>query len=822
MKNLLNRHITRIASLVLLISTILLATIPIETVASSSSAPLFEITLVAPGTANQARRQWAQIVRNALQQVGIDAKVAYLGWGAVFDRILFAPEENWGKSYAEGGWDALFIGYGWTMPIPIPNLKPQYYGSEAYFPPGGNYFLYNDTKVNELTEKYIRTLNVTERTTTIKELQAYLQMNGPDFIIFYDKTVSVTTPALQNYDPLIFPAPQRYKGLTAATIAVPGEPTAFNIILSNSWYDMPFLGAINERGVDMNYAKEFVKSLFTSWSSSTDGKEWTINLRQGVKWHDDVEVTTDDFIYWVWLQLEPGRYNAAGQMVGLPTGGQETGYWTDVLGNDVTLKWVNGTSTTMLMANFTKAGTTAKKGSVTAVDKYTLSVKLPETYGIFDPDTVVTWRPAPKHVLEAIPVSQWSSHSFNTGEGTYTITRPDGTTTTWTGPVGTGPYKFVSYDRTKQLVTTEKFAGYWNKTALEAEGKYTISTWKTVFITDKEAALAALKNKEVEILDYNYHFEKDVARLEPAWSKYYIFDAYGLQELGLNMRSPIWGTGTATPLGKKDPSRAAEAAGYVRKAINHLIPRQLIIDNLMDGLPKPGISFVLPAQVGFDTTLKPVEYSIQKAREYLALAGYEVGVNPVTEYNPSAMVGILANSSIVTLQGRIINASSGLPYKYYTYQNVTTYPEGYTLVPVEQKVYLKLEIQESTDKVTWKKIGETWSDSDGNYVASITPRKAGTIYYRVYFPGNTVPIGLWKGYGIPEEVGSVIAPLVTSPTEVVVGSLSAQFTALSSKIDALTAQVSTLTTGLYAAIALIVIVGAAAIYFARRRPPEEA
>jgi ABC-type transport system substrate-binding protein len=54
------------------------------------------------------------------------------------------------------------------------------------------------------------------------------------------------------------------------------------------------------------------------------------------------------------------------------------------------------------------------------------------------------------------------------------------------------------------------------------------------------------------------------------------------------MRHPVFGTGTETPLGKSNPERAAEAARYVRQAFDYLIPRQLIIDNLISGLATPG------------------------------------------------------------------------------------------------------------------------------------------------------------------------------------------------------------------------------------------
>lgn len=759
---------------------------------------LFKITLVAPGTANQARRQWAQIVRNAMQQVGIDASVAYLGWGAVFDRILFAPKEIWGKTYVEGGFDAFFVGQGWTVPNPIANLLSTYGSDEKYFPPGQNWYLYKNTNVDKMATEYIRTLDESKRIQILKDLQVFLQENGPDFIIYYDRAVAALSPQVGNFDPLVYYAPAWLKGPATTTVSVPGEWTAFNPVLSNSWYDIPFLYGIFDQGfgsgITMNYQTQFIPHAYTSWSSSPDGLEWTMNIREGMKWHDGVEVTADDFIYSLWIQLTP------------ETGAQSTGYWTDVKGNKVTLTYSDGTT---VVKDLTTEGQPVKEGSATAVGKYTLKCKLPEVYGIYYPDAILGEYPMPKHVLEAIPIEQWSTHSFNTGEGTYTITRPDGTTVEWTGPVGLGPYLYKGYDRTKQIITLVKNPDYWNRAALEAQGQFTIETYNTVFVTEKEAAMASLKNGEVQILDYNYHFEKDVKRFDPTWGVTKVFDAYGLQLLGVNMMHPVFGTGTDTPLGKQDPTKASEAANHVRRAIDHLIPRQLIIDNLMDGYPRPGITFVLPPQIGFNKDLKATEYSMDEARKHLALAGYEPK-GGVQVFNPE--IPPLFTGTPVALSGRIVNAETD-----------SAFP-----------VSLRLDVQVSTDEgKTWTKVGETSTDSYGNYQTVVTPPGTGKFWYRVFFPGSTLPVEEWEkiiGRTTGEDIKtaetlSLIPPITTDPVKAEVGSLEnvlakympAEQAASKSDVEALNAQIQTLTTGLYAAIVLIILVGAGGFYLALRK-----
>jgi len=47
-----------------------------------------------------------------------------------------------------------------------------------------------------------------------------------------------------------------------------------------------------------------VPRLLESWSVSPDAKVWTLKLRQGIKWSDGVEHTTDDWVWWHKYELQ--------------------------------------------------------------------------------------------------------------------------------------------------------------------------------------------------------------------------------------------------------------------------------------------------------------------------------------------------------------------------------------------------------------------------------------------------------------------------------------------------------------------------------------
>ncbi len=105
-------------------------------------------------------------------------------------------------------------------------------------------------------------------------------------------------------------------------------------------------------------------------------------------------------------------------------------------------------------------------------------------------------------------------------------------------------------------------------------GLFQMKDYYIRFIADKTSALAALKNGEVDMLDYNYQMQTDIPSVDASWGKVLNLNGVGRQEFGYNMQHPIFGTGVDTPVGKADASKAAEAARDVRVAFDYAIPRE--------------------------------------------------------------------------------------------------------------------------------------------------------------------------------------------------------------------------------------------------------
>jgi len=112
--------------------------------------------------------------------------------------------------------------------------------------------------------------------------------------------------------------------------------------------------------------------------------------------------------------------------------------------------------------------------------------------------------------------------------------------------------------------------------------------------------------------------------IDPSWGTVNRFDSYKWMQTCLNMNHPVFGTGVETPLGKQDPSRAAEAAAYVRKAMSHMIPREQIIKNVVAGFGKPGTVPIPFTSEDYDhDLLKPIAYDMNLAKQYMEKAGYK-------------------------------------------------------------------------------------------------------------------------------------------------------------------------------------------------------
>jgi ABC-type transport system substrate-binding protein len=219
---------------------------PLATISAQSSNSLFSVTIIAPGNANLLRRQWSQVFASNLQELGIDAKVVYLGWTSVYDRALTPAPEFVGKTYDQNGYDILAL--GWTPGL-LPEPRQLLYGGDPAFfaPTGQNYYLWNNATSNALLDTFITSTNNTEKASVLSQWQQVYYDDMPASQIMYQQAPVVVNPAIGNlYTPptggegwLYFnaqPYPQlltRSDGKTQITYCATGEIDALNPPESN-------------------------------------------------------------------------------------------------------------------------------------------------------------------------------------------------------------------------------------------------------------------------------------------------------------------------------------------------------------------------------------------------------------------------------------------------------------------------------------------------------------------------------------------------------------------------------------------------------------
>jgi len=502
--------------------------LPAITLVQSQGQPYFKITIMIPG-ANPSRKAYAAIIENALDSVGIDASRVELDWDTCYDLALTPNAETVGKTYDEGGFDAICVGYAM-------GIDPEPFGlyDSSQFPPSGsNYNLWNNSENDRLCKLINEETDTNKRLQYIKEWQAIAYVECPEICIYYGNEVVCYDPTALREGPFTlyhYPAWPRVKNWELVTDTAtdsiviaqtgPAPTEGLDSLVSTSYYDLTIYDNIYDSLAERWDLKDLkmVPALATSWEVASDKKTWTVHLRNDVKWHDGVAFNADDVVF---------TFNA---FMNDDYGSADGAWYKTIVG----------------------------EGNVVKVDDYTVKFNLPKVYSYFV-ENVLSEYILPKHVLENIDPADFKTHPFNTASGSYTV----GSYTAH-GPIGTGPYAFDEYSPATASNKLSKNTNYWNKAVLESAGAFKIETLYVQCIEGSDQAIAALKAGDVDFLDSQYNLMAKLDQLEPAWGKFVSYPAFGTQQFGFNLNHPVWGTGVDTPLGKQDPTRAAEAARYVR------------------------------------------------------------------------------------------------------------------------------------------------------------------------------------------------------------------------------------------------------------------
>jgi ABC-type transport system substrate-binding protein len=182
--------------------------------------------------------------------------------------------------------------------------------------------------------------------------------------------------------------------------------------------------------------------------------------------------------------------------------------------------------------------------------------------------------------------------------------------------LGNESYGFLRtyYEKGENLITTGPYIiTEWKEGEYERldansywwGGRPFVDTIYLIQIPDESSAIAALETGEVDVITDEYDIAADLERLEGAGYKVETDIATASHFLIFNLKHPI--------LSNK----------LVRWAMNYMVPREHIVEDIFKGVGKPGAGQIGSWCIYYDQNIPIPEYNIEKAKECMEEAGYK-------------------------------------------------------------------------------------------------------------------------------------------------------------------------------------------------------
>ncbi len=298
-------------------------------------------------------------------------------------------------------------------------------------------------------------------------------------------------------------------------------------------------------------------ALAQHWKASRDGLTWTFMLRKGVKFHHGREVTADDVIYSFTRIVDPRTKSEAADLFLGIKGAREF-----------------------------REGKASQISGLVALDRQTVQVTLVEAFAPFVSVLAVGHaKIVPKEIVER------EGEAF----GNH--------------PVGTGPFKFVRWERGKEIVLAAN-PEYFDGPPRLSRVVYRIfqgDPWEAMY---EEFRRGNLEDSPIPAQGYR-------RILLEGQHVYVKRPMFSLRFYGLNTQ--------VRPL---DDRR-------VRQALVYAVNREAIIEEVLLGRFALAHGILPPGTPGFNPRLRGYPYDPERARELLAQAGYPAGrgLPPITVWS---------------------------------------------------------------------------------------------------------------------------------------------------------------------------------------------
>ncbi len=289
---------------------------------------------------------------------------------------------------------------------------------------------------------------------------------------------------------------------------------------------------------------------------------------------------------------------------------------------------------------------------VTGANPLTIYVRRVKEVKIVDAHTLLieTDGPAPNlpnDFIRLFIVSSKAAKDFNTKE------TANAGFNSGKAAIGTGPYKLVSWTPKGDFVM-DRFDGFWGDK----------QPWARVVrkeIPNDAARVAQLKAGQVDMIVRTPSADVPVLERDPKLTVTKIESVYVFNlELDFRDKPPQVSAKDGSALAK-NPLQDAR----VREAIDLAIDRKTLVEVSMEGLGSPQNQLVTPNIFGYDKTLPPQQYSVDKAKKLMAEAGYPDGFKITFSFTTDRLPGDRqVGTSIAQMLARIgldvtVNAQPG-------------------------------------------------------------------------------------------------------------------------------------------------------------------
>ncbi|MHA1185711.1 MAG: ABC transporter substrate-binding protein [Candidatus Heimdallarchaeota archaeon] len=548
---------------------------------AANPEPFFYISILAPVTTS--RSQWSTLMVELLPKIGIGIDIFdHTSWSQIIPRTWDYPGPYPIPTYENGGFDILVVGWGWSLDWDPTGL----YDTAGIVPFGDNFYQYSNPEMDWAIGNYTATYTTANRIEYAKDIQALLYEDLPQITIFYPRSLYPYAEGFTGWDGLLWAS--SYQPMENWSL---GSETEFH-------YGVP-------AGFDDCHIYHYESVYDAYW------------LRQ---------------IYNGLIERQPGTRQWGNR---LATSFTSTDGLTWLVDINTEAKWADGTALTAYDVNYSYNliinpnfghqdlnfwETYIDHNTVNVINDYQVEFTFLQPY-VFQESNLA---------LDLLPEHIWNSilpEDHRTQAITWAASDPSKL-------LGAGPYYLEDYDGSSQIIhlKANEYFDDWSGVTPNFDDIY------FEFYSNKEGALSALAAGALDMVDSQ--FSPQLAEVTDLPGVIYeLVPDPGVQELGINMEHPYLGTGESCPIADE------ASANHIRKAISHMVPRDTIVKEILDGIGVPGVTGMPDVAVGYDDSLEPYEYSIQLAKNEMRAAGFEFPEDIVN--SPTTIILGISSKSII-------------------------------------------------------------------------------------------------------------------------------------------------------------------------------